>query len=212
MSELFDKFDRLDTSLNRWLVAHSIMLLRVSLGLVFVVFGALKFFPELSPIEELATRTTSALTFGLVPPGVGRVMIAVLEVAIGLCFITGRFLRVGVWLMGAQMLGAMSPLVLFPGELFVGPEGTFAPTLVAQYIVKDVILVAAAMVIASTWTGARIAADSRSLRSTLRTRPPRVTVASPNGEPIVPSPVRRAEDYRSYAESEINSSGDRPLT
>ncbi len=115
MKELFDKFDRLDTALNRWLVAHSIALLRVSLGLVFLVFGAMKFFPELSPIEDLATRTTTALTFGLISPSVGLVMIAALEVAIGLCFVTGRFLRVGVWLMGAQMLGAMSPPGAVPG-------------------------------------------------------------------------------------------------
>ncbi len=166
MGNLFERFDQLDTALNRWLVANSITILRISLGLVFLLFGAMKFFPGLSPIEGLATQTTSALTFGLVPPGVGLVMIAALECAIGLCFVTGRFLRVGVWLMGAQMLGAMSPLVLFPGELFAGLW--HAPTLAAQYIIKDVILVAAAMVIAATWTGARIVAEPRSMASTLR--------------------------------------------
>jgi putative oxidoreductase len=168
MERLFERFDRLDTSLNRWLVAHSITILRISLGVIFLVFGAMKFFPGLSPIEDLATRTTTALTFGLIPPSVGLVMIAALEVAIGLCFVTGRFLRVGVWLMGAQMLGAMSPLLFFPGELFAGPFR--APTLAAQYIIKDVVLVAAAMVIASTWTGARIVAEPRSMKSTLRNR------------------------------------------
>lgn len=102
-------------------------------------------------------------------------MIAALEVAIGLCFVTGMFLRVGVWLMGAQMIGAMSPLVLFPGELFAGPS--HAPTLAAQYIIKDIILVAAAMVIASTWTGARIVAEPRSMKSTLFTGVPRLADA-----------------------------------
>ena len=139
---LLEGFDRVDTVLNRWLVGSSIALLRVSLGLVFLAFGALKFFPDLSSIEGLATSTTTELTFGLVPPGVGLVMIAALEVAIGLCFVTGRFLRVGVWPMGAQMIGAISPLVLFPGEPFSSP--LHGPTLAAQYIVKDVILVAAA--------------------------------------------------------------------
>ena len=172
MKSLFERFDRLDTTLNRWLVANSIPLLRVSLGLVFLVFGALKFFPGLSPIEDLATQTTSALTFGLVPPGVGLVMIAALECAIGLCFVTGRFLRVAVWLMGAQMMDAMSPLALYPGELFSGPS--YAPTLAAQYIVKDVILVAAGLVIAATWTGARIVAEPRSMRRSLREGAPRV--------------------------------------
>ncbi len=206
MKDLFERFDRLDTALNRWLVAHSIALLRISLGLVFLVFGALKFFSGLSPIEELVTQTTSALTFGLGPPSVGLVMVAALEVAIGVCFVTGRFLRVGVWLMGAQMLGAMSPLVLFPGELFSGLY--HAPTLAAQYIIKDIVLVAAAMVLASTWSGARIVAEPKSMRSTLRSTTPEVIVAgearieSPRtGEPSVPHRVRRAENYRSYAQT-----------
>ena len=170
MRSLFERFDRLDTGLNRWLVVNSIALLRTSLGLIFLAFGALQFFPGLSPIEGLATRTTTALTFGVIPPDAGLVMIAALECAIGLCFVMGRFLRVGVWLMGAQMIGAMSPLVLFPGELFTGPS--HAPTLAAQYIIKDIILVAAAMVIASTWTGARIVAEPRSMKSTLFTGVP----------------------------------------
>ena len=201
MQNLFDRFDRLDTALNRWLVAHSIALMRISLGLVFLAFGALKFFPGLSPIEGLATRTTTALTFGLVPPSVGLVMIAALEVAIGLFFVTGRYLRVGVWLMGAQMIGAMSPLVLFPGELFSGV--LHAPTLVAQYILKDVVLVAVGMVLASTWSGARIMAEPRSMRSTLRARAPRVSETR-SDEGNIPERLRRAEDYRSYV-----SIGDR---
>jgi putative oxidoreductase len=202
MQELFDRFDRLDTVLNRWLVAHSITLLRVSLGLVFLAFGALKFFPGLSPIEGLATRTTTALTFGMIPPSAGLVMIAALEVTIGLCFVTGRYLRVGVWMMGAQMIGAMSPLVLFPGELFSGL--LHAPTLAAQYILKDVVLVAVGMVLASTWSGARIVAEPRSMRSTLRARAPQV-VAVRIGRPGVAEPLRRAENYKSYVDS--NSGG-----
>lgn len=187
MRKLFERFDRLDTGLNRWLVANSVTLLRISLGFVFVAFGALKFFPGLSPIEDLATRTTTALTFGLVPPSVGLVMVAALEVAIGLCFVTGRFLRVGVWLMGAQMLGAMSPLVLFPGELF--PGSSHAPTLAAQYIIKDVVLVAAGMVIAATWAGARIVAEPKSMKSTLSAGAPRVRGAAGEAPEPASSPV-----------------------
>lgn len=177
MGSLFHRFDRLDTGLNRWLVANSIWILRVSIGFVFVAFGILKFFPGFSPIEDLAGRTSSVLSFGVLAPGAGMVLIAALECAIGLCFLTGRFLRVGVWLMGAQMLGAMSPLFLFPAELF--PSPSHAPTLAAQYIVKDVILVAAGLVIAATWTGARITAEPRSMRRSLREGAPRVVNVAP---------------------------------
>ncbi|MDQ3327289.1 MAG: DoxX family protein [Chloroflexota bacterium] len=179
MHTLFDRFDRLDTRMNRWLVTHSITLLRISLGLIFLAFGVLKFFPGVSPIEDLATRTTDVLSFAMLPPSVGMTIIAILECAIGLCFITGRLLRIAVWLMGAQMLGAMSPLVLFPGELFSGPS--HAPTLAAQYIIKDVVLVGAGLVIAATWNGAQIVAEPRSMRSTLRAAAPRV-IRRPHGE------------------------------
>ncbi len=68
--------------------------------------------------------------------------------------------------------------MLFPGELFTGPY--YAPTLAAQYIIKDIILVAAALVIAATWTGARIVAEPKSMKSTLRAkRAPLVGAARP---------------------------------
>lgn len=172
MRDLFERFDRLDTRLNQWLVAYSVPVLRIALGTIFLAFGLLKFFPGLSPIEDLATRTTEALSFGMVSGRGAMVVIAILECLIGLSFITGRFLRVGVWMLGAQMLGAMSPLLLFPGELF--PGNLHTPTLAAQYIIKDIVLVAAGMVIASTWTGARIVPERRSMRSTLGMGIPRI--------------------------------------
>ncbi|MDQ3539062.1 MAG: DoxX family protein [Chloroflexota bacterium] len=172
MNALFDRFDRVDTAMNRWLVANSIGILRGSIGLVFIAFGLLKFIPGMSPIEGLAGRTAEMISFGLLSPRAGMIVIAVLECAIGLSFITGKFLRVGVWLMGAQMIGAMSPLVLFPGELFSGQAN--GPTLEAQYIVKDVILIAAGLLIAATWTGARIVAEPRTMRASLRQGAPRL--------------------------------------
>lgn len=176
LPRLSARFDHLGTCLNRWLVAYSIGLLRISLGLVFVSFGVLKFFPSISPIEDLATRTTVALTFGQVTGHHAMDLIAGLECLIGACFLTGRFLRVGVWLMAVQMLGAMSPLLLFPGELFHGPF--HAPTLAAQYIIKDIILVAAGMVIAATWTGAKIVATPAPLLFSRHPKAPRVAHSS----------------------------------
>lgn len=172
MSNPFLHFDRFDSRLNRWLVAHSVVLLRISIGLVFLIFGVIKFFPGLSPIEELVKRTTTVLTFGMITPDLAIVLVAALESVIGLCFLTGRFLRVAVWLMLLQMIGAMSPLVLFRSELFPGPG--LQITLTAQYIFKDIILVAAALVIAATWTGARIVATPTSMAASLRGRPARV--------------------------------------
>jgi len=66
---------------------------------------------------------------------------------------------VGVWLLGVQMLGALSPLLLLAGELFSGPHR--APSLEGQYVIKDVVLVAAGMVIAATVRGGRLVAGTK---------------------------------------------------
>ncbi len=172
MEGLLERFALLHTRINRWLVAHSVALLRIALGSIFLAFGLLKFFPGVSPIEVLATRTATVLSFGLVRGHAGMVLIAALECAIGLCFVTGKLQRIGVALLAFQMLGAMSPLVLFSGEFFAGPY--HAPTLAAQYIIKDVVLVAAGMVIAATLTGARIVAEP-SVRRMVPARVPKIS-------------------------------------
>lgn len=154
--------------MNKWLVANSINILRFTMGIVFLGFGVLKFFTGISPIESLATRTTSQLTFGIFTGHSAMVFVAILECLIGICFLTGMFLRVGVWLLALQMIGAMSPLFLYSSELF--PGRLHAPTLAAQYIIKDIILIAAGMVIASTWTGARIVAKPQGFRVMLSKR------------------------------------------
>jgi len=141
-----------------WLVAHSIAILRVCLGAVFFGFGLLKFFPGVSPAQDLVEHTTDILTLGLIPGSVALVGVATLECVIGLCLITGRGVRTAVYLLCVQLIGILSPVVLLAARLFDGPHG--APTLEGQYVLKDVILVGAALVIASTVGGARLTRES----------------------------------------------------
>ncbi len=143
-----------------WLVRHSIPLLRISMGVVFLGFGVLKFFPDVSPAQDLTITTTRMLTFGLVPSTPIRVIIATLECVIGLSLISRKGLRVIIYLLVVELLGILSPLVLLPERLFPGPW--HAPTLEGQYVLKDVILVTAAMVVATQFRGARIAVTDRS--------------------------------------------------
>ncbi len=141
-----------------WLIAHSIAILRISLGAVFFGFGLLKFFPGVSPAQDLVEHTTAILTLGLIPGPVALVAVASLECLIGLCLISGRGLRGAVYLLGVQLVGILSPVVLLAARLFDGPHG--APTLEGQYVLKDVILVGAALVIASTVGGARLTREA----------------------------------------------------
>lgn len=71
------------------LVCHSILLLRMSMGLVIFGFGFMKYFPGVSPAQDLVTATTGILTFGLIPPNVTLILTATLESIIGLSLITG---------------------------------------------------------------------------------------------------------------------------
>ena len=160
--QLPTRLDRLDLKITQWLAHHSITLLRVGLGVVFLWFGVLKFFPGLSPAEDLALHTIAILTFGLIPAGVSIVLLATLECVIGLGFLTGRYIRLTLFLMAFQMIGALSPLVLFPGEVF--QHVLYAPTLEGQYIIKNLVLIGAGLVIGSTMRGGRIVADPSRIR------------------------------------------------
>lgn len=145
-----------ENALHRWLVRHSAMALRVSVGAVYLGFGILKYFPGASPAEDLVVSTMSLLTFGLVPDGLGLVMVATLECFIGLCLLSGRGMRLAIWLLAVQLVGILSPLLLLSDRLFAG----LAPTLEAQYVLKDIILVTAGLVIAATsFRGGRIVRD-----------------------------------------------------
>ena len=185
MHTLYAIWDRVDVRLHRWLIRHSIVLLRIALGGIFLGFGVLKFFPGLSPAAVLAEHTFGILTFGLVPAAVARVTIAILECAIGLCFITGKGLRVGVWLLGVQMLGALSPLLLLTGEMFSGPH--HAPSLEGQYVIKDVVLVGAGMVIAATVRGGRLVTGTKGTARVAQAIP---HPAEANAGQRAPSPAR----------------------
>ena len=154
---LYAQLNLLELNIVRYLARHSLTILRIGMGMVYLWFGALKFFPGLSPAEDLALRTVDILTLGLSPAALSRPLLALLECAIGLGFLTGRYMRLTLVLMAFQISGALSPLVLFPEETF-GPM-LIAPTLEGQYIIKNLVLIGAGLVIASTLRGGRIVVD-----------------------------------------------------
>lgn len=160
MSSLLRRFISFENVVHRLLVRHSISVLRISVGAVFLAFGALKYFPGVSPAETLATDTTDVLFLGLVPGSVAIYVVATMECFIGICFLIGSgvLMRVAIWVLATQLVGILSPLLIEPGRLFAGPHG--APTLEGQYVIKDIILVAAGMVIAAgTFRGGKLVRD-----------------------------------------------------
>lgn len=149
MNAVLNRFISLENAVHRLLVNHSISALRISLGAIFLGFGLLKYFPGVSPAEMLSADTTDVLFLGLIPASVAIYIVATMECFIGVCFLIGsdRLMRAAVWVLAAQFVGILSPLVIEPGHLFSGPH--HAPTLQGQYVLKDIILVAAGMVVAA---------------------------------------------------------------
>ena len=151
------RLDRLDRRITSLLARSAVPVLRVALGIVFLWFGALKFFPGLSPAQDLAARTIELLTLGIVGPAVSVPLLAGWESLIGIGLLTGRFLRATLLLLAVQMVGTMTPLVLFPAETFT--RFPIAPTLEGQYIIKNLVLIGAAMVVGATVRGGQLDPD-----------------------------------------------------
>jgi len=162
MKEIWNWIATTDIKLTRWMARYGVVALRVSLGVVFFWFGVLKFFPGLSPAQDLAARTIDMLTFGLMPPNVSVPVLAAWECLIGLGLITGQFMRATLLLLFAQMLGTVTPLFFFPAETFT--RFPYAPTLEGQYIIKNIVLVTAAIVIGATVRGGNLVADPEKLK------------------------------------------------
>ena len=152
------RLQRLDCAITEWMARFGPTLLRVSLGIVFLWFGLLKFFPNLSPAQELATRTISILTGDVIRPSVSLPLLAGWECLIGLGLLLGRGLRGILLLLYVQMLGTLTPLVLFPHELFA--RIPYAPTLEGQYIIKNLVLISAGIVVGATVRGGWMVPES----------------------------------------------------
>ncbi|MBA3470271.1 MAG: DoxX family protein [Herpetosiphonaceae bacterium] len=161
MLNLYRRFNRVDIRVTEWMAQHGVTLLRIAVGIVYFWFGVLKFFPGLSPAQDLATRTIDLLTFGLVPAAISLPLLAAWECLIGLGMITGRFMRATILLLLLQMSGTLLPMVFFPGETFI--RFPYSPTLEGQYIIKNLVLVSAALVIGATVRGGRVVADPRDI-------------------------------------------------
>lgn len=116
-------------------------LIRVSLGLIYFHFGFLKFYPDLSSAEVLASYTSQIMSSYRLESATVLLIVAVLECLIGLGFLFNRCMRLVAVLFSFHMAATFLPLFVLPE--FVYKFAPFAPTLEGQYILKNFVLVAA---------------------------------------------------------------------
>ena len=145
MGRDLERVDRLDRRIAAWMRRHGPPMAQLSLGIVFVWFGALKVF-DIGPAKELVTRTVY-----WVDPSWFYPFLGVWEVAIGIGFLIKPFIRIAILLLFLQMPGTFLPLVLLPSVCF--ERIPWEPTLEGQYIIKNLVLISAAIVVGGTVRG-----------------------------------------------------------
>lgn len=132
----------LDRQIATWMATYGVRLLRISLGVIFIWFGLLKPF-GVSPANDLVTRTVYWVDPAWFIPFLGW-----WEVLIGLCLLVRPLARLGILLLALQMPGTILPLFVLPDVCWV--HAPYAPTLEGQYIIKNLVLIAAAIVVGGT--------------------------------------------------------------
>lgn len=150
-SSVIERVDSLDRSIAAWMRRFGPLLARVSLAIVFIWFGALKPF-GLSSADELVRRTVY-----WVDPDWFLPLLGWWEVAIGLCMLVRPLVRVAIFLLLLQMPGTFLPLVLLPETCWQQP---FVPTLEGQYIIKNLVLISAAIVAGGSVRPAKALAEA----------------------------------------------------
>ena len=157
-----NRLEKIENRIIDWMAVNGIYLLRISIGIIFFWFGFQKFFPGISSAEDIATRTIDVVSFGIVQAPFSMPILATWETLIGLGFLTGKFLRVTVLLLYMQMTGTIFPLFVFPDETFY--QIPFIPTIEGQYIIKNIIILSAALVILA-WDQGKIISKAKSQKA-----------------------------------------------
>jgi uncharacterized membrane protein YkgB len=137
-------WDRVDLAVALFMQRHGMVMLRISLAVVYLWFGILKPL-HLSPATGLVIKTTTWIPL---PPRIVVPLLGWWEVAIGVGLLFRRTLRGALLLLFLQMPGTALPLVLLPHVCFT--HFPYAPTLEGQYIIKNLTLLSAAIVVGGT--------------------------------------------------------------
>jgi uncharacterized membrane protein YkgB len=138
---------------------NPVSLMRISIGIIYLWFGVLKFFHGYSPAEDLAAKTIDKVTFGIMSEHTELFLLASWECLIAVLLITRKFMMPALTFLFVHMFCTFLPFFFFPGDTFrYMPYGL---SLTGQYIVKNIVIVSASMVL---WKTERQKAKQYSLK------------------------------------------------
>lgn len=140
-------FNKIDNEIASFMQKWGVIALRISLGIIFIWFGVLKTV-GISPAEPLVKATVGWMPFFNTDGWV--VIIGWWEMIIGVSFLFQKTIRIAIALLAMQMAGTFMPLIILTEVTFQSGGFPYAPTLEGQYIIKNLLIISAALVIGGT--------------------------------------------------------------
>ena len=135
--------DRIDRKVTGFMSSYAILIIRLSLGMVFVWFGLLKVM-GVSPVFDLASHIVYWLPSELFVP-----LLGIWEMAIGMGLLLGKALRVILSLLFLQLAGTFLVLIILPEAAFQGGNPLFLTT-EGEFVIKNIVLIAAGLAVGGT--------------------------------------------------------------
>jgi uncharacterized membrane protein YkgB len=136
-------FNTLYYKFSSLLEKHSVCIMRVALAIVYIWFGVLKVF-GMSPAGELVEKTVYWFKPELFIPILG-----ICEIIIGIGLLIKRFIPITIVLLLLHMAATFFPVFILQTDCF--DAFPYQPTLAGQYIIKNLVLISGALIIAGKY-------------------------------------------------------------
>lgn len=140
-------FDEIDSKISTFMERWGILAVRISFGIIFIWFGILK------PLGISSAEPLVLATVPWLPVFEGETWVAIIgwwEVLIGVAFLFKRTIRIAIGLLALQMVGTFLPLIMLPEITFQAGYFPYGPTMEGQYIIKNLMIISAALVVGGT--------------------------------------------------------------
>jgi uncharacterized membrane protein YkgB len=129
--------------LSKKIGKHGIYLMQVALAIIYIWFGVLKIL-GLSPADDLVEKTVFWFKPEFFIPILG-----ICEFLIGLGLLIRKLIPATIVLLLLHMTATLTPIFFLQSNCFeIFP---YKPTLIGQYIIKNLVLVAGALIIAGKY-------------------------------------------------------------
>ncbi|WP_264564617.1 hypothetical protein [Flavobacterium sp. N3904] len=135
-------FNSIYFQFSKLMEKHGIDLMRYALAIVYIWFGMLKL-TGMSPAEDLVQKTVFWFKPELFIPILGLV-----EVLIGIGFLFKKLIPLTIIVLLLHMVATFFPLFILPKICF---NTFYCPTLVGQYIIKNLVLICGSFCIAGKY-------------------------------------------------------------